>query len=467
MSNISTKGKQKRNAPPLIIMILFFILAASIFTYIIPAGAFDIDPNTKQNIAGTYHQIENTPISPFKALGMIYDGMNMVSRTINLLLFMGGVIGIFLSLGATEEVLNWTMYKLKDRGSNLIIIICCFMMSFIGAFAANNALISFSALGLLVSKKLRLDPLVGMGIFFYSTFIGFCTGPTGAYVAQGIADVPMYSGFAFRTVWWLVSTAVVTMYILWYSNRISKDPNKSLMGNTEWLDDLDDIDQEEIERVDLTASSVITMVLLFGGFVFMAYAISKLKWSQSIAFSVTAMLAIIAAFVRGRNVDDIIKEFSNGLKSMAFICFAIGAAATIGLVLQAGNILPTVINSVTSPLSMVSKGVSTIIMFILNAIINVIIPSRGGQAAIVIPIMAPIGDMLGITRQVVVTAFNLGDGITNMINPLDGATFGALSLSGVALYGRWFKWAAPLTAILMILSSIMLYFVAVVGWTGL
>lgn len=464
MSNISTKGKQKRKAPPLIVMILFFILAASILTYIIPAGAFDIDPNTKQNIAGTYHHIENTPVSPFRALGMIYDGMNTVGKTINLLLFLGGVIGLFLSLGATEEVLNWTMYKLKDRGSNYVIIICCFMMSFIGAFAANNALVSFTALGLLVSKKLRMDPLVGMGIFFYSTFIGFCTGPTGAYIAQGIANVPMYSGFAVRTVWWLVSTAVVTMYIIWYGNRIRKDPNKSFMGNTEWLDD---IDQEEIEKVDLNTSSVITMLLLFGGFMFMAYAISKLKWSQSLAFCTMAMLAIIAAFIRGRNIDDIIIEFSNGLKSMAFICFAIGAAATIGLVLQAGNILPTVVNAITVPLSMVSKGVSAIIMFILNAIINIIIPSRGGQAAIVIPIMAPIGDMLGITRQVVVTAFNLGDGITNMINPLDGATFGALSLSGVALYGKWFKWAAPLTGILIILSSIMLYVVAVVGWTGL
>ncbi|MCC0694588.1 Na+/H+ antiporter NhaC family protein [Clostridioides sp. ES-S-0048-02] len=227
------------------------------------------------------------------------------------------------------------------------------------------------------------------------------------------------------------------------------------------------IENTKEENVRLSGSAVIVIVLLLGGFFFQAYEMTSLGWSRGSSFDLLEILAIISALIRKKTADDIVKDFANGLKNMAFICFIMGAAATIGLVLQEGNVLPTIVNTVTVPLSTVTKGVSSIIMFLLNCIINIIIPSRGGQAAIVIPLMAQIGDMLEISRQIIVTAFSLGDGLTNMINPLDGATFAAIALGGVGSYGKWFKWAAPLTLILIILSCVMLYELTIIGWTGM
>lgn len=127
--------------------------------------------------------------------------------------------------------------------------------------------------------------------------------------------------------------------------------------------------------------------------------------------------------------------------------------------------LPTIINAVVTPLSHVSKGVSAALMFILNAFINILIPSRGRSPAVVSPSWPPSATCWH-HPQVVVSAFNMGDGITNMINPLDGATMGAITLAGVGSFGKYFKFAAPLTLVLMALTCVFLGVLAVVGWTG-
>jgi len=457
-------SKKKFKFPPLLVLILIMLLLASISTYLIPAGAFDQDEATGQLLAGTFHTIASSPVSPWNALSMIYEGMNNNADTINLVLFFGGIIGIFLSTGAVEDFLNWVIYRLKDRGIVAIVVLCTFMMSALGAFAASDALIAFVAVGVIICHKLRLDPLVSVGIFYYGCFVGFCTGPICAHVAQSIAGIPIYSGFLVRTVWWLFLTGVTVVYILWYCRRIRRDPTKSAMGNTLWLQDCVS-ETEEVVEVSFNLSSMLIVILMFGGFFFSAFALTTLGWHYGNVFASLSIVAVICAFLRKKTLEEIIDAFAGGLRDMAFIVFIIGAAATIGGVLKAGNVLPTIVYAVTLPLSAVSKGVSAIIMFIMNALINIMIPSRGAQAALVIPIMTPIADMLGITRQVAVTAFNLGDGLTNMINPLDGCTIGALALAGVS-YDKWFKWCLPISLILMGLSCVFLYFLSMAGWVG-
>lgn len=252
-SSIQTK---KLKAPPLILLVLGLIIAASILTYIIPAGAFDVDPETKTAIAGTFHYIDKTPVAPWTALGLIYDGMVSLAGTICLILYFGGIFGVFLSLGAAEEVVNGIVVRMRGKADTLIIFILTFLMSTIGAFAANNALIAFCTLGAIVSRKMKLDPLVGIGIFFYGTFIGFASGPMCAYIAQGIAGIELYSGFGMRTFWWLVCTFVVATYIAIYARRIKKNPAKSLMGSTEWLEATAEDDESDD---NVSVSAVIVM----------------------------------------------------------------------------------------------------------------------------------------------------------------------------------------------------------------
>ena len=145
---ISSKKKAFK-FPPLLVLILIMLLLASVATYLVPAGAFEKDEATGQFLAGTFHTIASSPVSPWAALSMIYDGMNNNADTINLVLFFGGIIGIFLSTGAVEEFLNWVIYRLKDKGLVAIVVLCTFMMSALGAFAASDALIAFVAVGVI------------------------------------------------------------------------------------------------------------------------------------------------------------------------------------------------------------------------------------------------------------------------------------------------------------------------------
>ena len=164
---------------------------------------------------------------------------------------------------------------------------------------------------------------MGIGIFFYGTFVGFASGPMCAYVAQGIAGVELYSGFAMRTFWWLVCTFVVAVYTACYARRIKKDPAKSLMGNTAWLEAAE---EAEAASASISASAVVVMLLLFGGTFFMAYALNTLKWERGLCFAFLAALALISAVLRGKNIEEIVKSFSTGCAGMAFICFVMGAA---------------------------------------------------------------------------------------------------------------------------------------------
>ena len=150
---------------------------------------------------------------------------------------------------------------------------------------------------------------MGIGIFFYGTFVGFASGPMCAYVAQGIAGVELYSGFAMRTFWWLVCTFVVAAYIACYARRIKKDPAKSLMGNTAWLEAAE---EAGAASASISASAVVVMLLLFGGTFFMAYALNTLKWERGLCFAFLAALAIISAVIRGKNIEEIVKSFSTG-----------------------------------------------------------------------------------------------------------------------------------------------------------
>ncbi len=460
------KEKKQRTSPPLLLLVLVFLVIASFLTYLVPAGAYDVSETTGQYIVGSFHFIDASPVAPWNAIGLIYDSLLDNADTIMLVLYYGGIIGIFMATGATEDFLAWILYKLKDRGFIAVIVISTVMMSTLGAFANNDALIAFVAVGVIICRKLRLDPLVSMGIFYFGCFVGFCAGPTCAQVAQNLAGLPIYSGFLVRTVIWLFLTAVSIIYIIWYSKRILKDPAKGFMGDTKWLEEC--AAPGEVEKVDLKVSSPVIVALMFGGFFFSAYALSAagLHWSKGQTFATLAAVAVVCGLIRKLTVTQIMDAFARGIKDMAFICFIIGAAGGIGTVLKAGNILPTVVNAVTAPLSQMGKGLSVIVMFIMNLFINILIPSRGAQAALMIPLMNPIADILDITRQVMVTAFNFGDGLSNMINPLDGCTIGALALAGIS-YKQWFKWCFPITVVLVIIGAILLYFLGVAGWSGI
>lgn len=194
----NSKEKKKFKLPHLFWLMFILIMIMSFLTYIIPAGEFAADENGKL-IGDQFTYLANqNPISPWKSMLLVLDGIMGSSLIGTLVLISGASISVLLSTGAVDKFLNWAIYKLQDKGTNILIPIMFFLMAYLGGFGGSDALIAVVPIGVIFAKKLRLDPIVAIGVTSFATLIGFGTGPTKLLVPQMMMGVPVYSGFGLR-----------------------------------------------------------------------------------------------------------------------------------------------------------------------------------------------------------------------------------------------------------------------------
>ena len=465
-------AKKKFKVPHLFAIVMILLVAASIMTYIIPAGVFDTDPETGRVIGESFHYVERTPVNLWQALLKIQPGMVATAQIGMNLLYIGGIIGIFLATNAVDDLIKFSVSKLQDKGVKVLLPSVIFLMSLLGAFAANDTFAAFTVVGLIFAKRLKLDPIIAVMAFFGASYIGFATGPNKiAKTAQLIADVPMFSGFTMRMLIWLILTIVAIIYTMRYAKRILKDPSKSLMGNTDWYDTAvaeggsATLDESMVTKFNW--KFVVSTLIFFGQYIVIAVGTIRNGWGLEYTSAVLSVSTFLIAVVIYRmKLEDMGKAFAKGVSDVAFICVIIGLAKTISLILDAGQVLSTIVYTVSLPLSAMSKGLATIMMYIFNTLFNFLIPSGSGQAAVLMPLMTPVGDLLNIERQVVVSAFALGDGLSNLLWPTVGVTMGALAIADVS-YDKWLKFILPLFIIWSVIVCVLLYVLGMIGWTGM
>ena len=456
--------QKKRVSINMLVFILGILVCASLLTYVIPAGQFDMNPDTKALIPGTYHRVEQTPVSLWGALLNIFPGMTTSAKVMSIVIFMGGALKVIISTGAVEEFLNWAIYKLQKKGIVVIVPLMVILFSVLSAYGGNDSFFAFTVIGVAVAAKMGLDPIAGMAMTYFATSVGFAGALKGrTLVAQGIAEVPLYSGAGWRTIWLFVITGLAVVYALWYCNRVKRNPAKSLMGNTDWLVEHveGNIRQEEFKPV-----SLLVIIITAGSFILNAVMGVLKGWSYPQQVAVLLIASTVCGLLYKKSPGEIADSFAKGCQSMGFVAFIIGLGGAIALTLTQGNILHTMVNVVATPLMNVHKGFGTIVMFWFNWLFNFFIISGSGQAAVVMPIMNPIADALEIERQVAVSAFVYGDAYTNMLFPTSAQLLGALAIAGVPLK-KWIKFVFPFLMIMSIFTCVFLYYLTAIGWTGL
>lgn len=450
---------------------MFLLVAASVLTYIVPAGAFDTDPRTGQILGDTFHYVENTPVNIFQALNLMQPGMVASAAICMNILFVGGMMGVFLATNAIDDLIKYSIYKLQDKGMTVLLPCCMLLMSLLGAFGGNDAFAAFTAVGIIFAKRLKLDPIIAVMSFYGASYIGFATGPNKiAKTAQLIADVPMFSGMTMRMIIWAILTVVGIAYTMRYAKKILKDPSKSYMGNLDWYYEAcaeadAQVGEDYIVKFDF--KFVLTTIIFFGSFIVVAWGTVSKGWGLEYICSIMTITGLFCSLVIHRmSFDEVSNAFVKGAASVAFIAVVIGLAKAVSLILEGGQILNTIIYTISTPLAHMSKGFATVMMYIFNSMFNFLIPSGSGQAAVVMPLMTPVADILGIERQVAVSAFALGDGLSNLIYPTVGVTMGALGMAKVS-FDKWTKFILPLFFIWSAIVSVILYILATIGWTGM
>ncbi len=469
MANTTVKKEKKAfKMPHLFWIMMSLLLVTSLLTYIIPAGQFATDPETGKILGDQFQFLGyQTPVSPVAMFMTMLEGLTSSATIGYAVMVSGASVAIVMGTGAFDEFLDWAIYKLKDKDDTILIMVMFVLMVYLGAFGGSDALIAIVPVGVMFAKKLKLDPICAIGVSTYATLLGFGTGPTKQSTTQMLMGVQIYGTFFTMFISMNIFMLVGMYFLVSYAKKIKKDPRNSIMWEDGWRPEETIVDTSSLKETKLSGRSIAVLLIYFGQYIFLvAYPLitgdSSQTFKQMIAVGI--FVAILCGFIGGFSMDKIGNEFSKGLASMAFVAFVIGLAKVMSLVMSNGNILHTIVYYITRPLMNLPLAVSSVGMTFVISVINLIIPSASSKAAILVPILAPISEALGMIPELAVQAFQYGDGFTNMVSPFLGWTVGSLVTAGVP-FSKWIKWALPKVIAFLALSGVIMFALTTFGWT--
>ena len=456
----SEQAKKKngfKNPSPYFIILILIILSV-VATWIIPSGEYDrvIDEATGREVVDpeSFRYIERTPVGLFDALVAIPIGIKNQVGIISFIFIVSGAIAVIKETGAIDAGIIKLVDKFKGRDIPLLIvtmIICSLLGSLLG-FA--QEMIPFIAIGIALASGLGYDRVVGFHIVRTATWIGFAASTMNPFVvtvAQEMAELPLLSGMGYRVIVYVVFMIISGVFFLRYAKKVKKDPSKSILYGYESEVDPKQFEVEE-RYTTFTTRHKLVLLIFVAGLILLAYGAVKFDWGTNEMGAVLFGISIICGFIGGFGPNQIAQEFSKGMGLVTGGALIAGFTGAIAVILNQGQILDTMIHGLSVPLANVSGVATAVGMMIMYSFINFFIGSAAGRAAATLPIMIPLSDILGITRQTAVLAFIIGGGITNMLwpNMIYVLAFGDIP------YNRWFKHIWKLVVYLMVAGAILI-----------
>jgi uncharacterized ion transporter superfamily protein YfcC len=462
MSDSKKKKGKGFKMPHLLYIMLGLIILMSLLTYVVPAGQYAQDADGK--ILGDQFAFlgKQTPVNPFAAFNLILEGMINGAFIVAILFVTSGNINVILETKSIDRLMDWALSRLQDKSVKVLVPTMYFLMIILGAFAGNDALMALIPVGVMFARKLRLDPIVAAGVTILAPLSGLATSPIMVFVPQLLMGVEQFSGFGFRILNMFVVGLVGCFFVSRYAIKISRDPLKSAMGNTEWLNIT--AEEKELERTNLSPRDIVVTCLFLGQFVAIVGLLSV--FGPAILITIMIPVALICGIIGRFKADEIANSFGRGIANMAFVGLIVGLADTMSLVMTNGHILHTIVYYASLPLHNLEAGFAAIGISVVVMFINILIPSTTAKAAILIPIVRPMAETLNINGQVATQAFQIGDGFTNIISPFLPWVVGGVVIAG-ATFDRWIKWVIKIVAVLLMVEWILLYALSTIGWTGM
>lgn len=460
----------KMKAPNAIVIIFIMIVVAAILTYIIPAGQYSdmVDPSTGRTVTdpNSYVRVDQNPTGFLQIFMSIPQGLISGISVMAIVLVYGAAFGIINSTKIFEIALNHSVNGLR-KYSLIIIPVISLITSLLGAFMGiSESCFAFIPLCVLVANTMGYDAIVGYGMCMMANVLGFTAGPMNYWtigIAQGIAELPLYSGLGLRMVMYVGFMVIGIGYLIIYAKRIRKDPTRSVLYGDEDADRSSVMTAAESSTKDLPAFTTrkkIVLAIVCVGFIGLIYFLTvKGWWDGSQIGGYLLVVAIVAAIVDGKNLNEIANGFVQGAHNVLLGALMVGMARSILIILENGMVVDTILYGCVTLLSKMPKTLAAVCIYIFQFFFNFLVPSGSGQAAVTMPLIVPLADMLGITRQTAVIAFQLGDGFTNILWPT--AAMAGLGIAGVS-YKKWLKFFWPILIAGFVFSvAIVLYCVAV------
>lgn len=456
--------------PNTFVILFFLVLIVSILTWIIPPGEFQYEAvdvgGTMRNLVvpGSYQIVDKSQASPVGIIGFFssfHKGLIAAAEVVMLIFLVNGAFSLVIKTGAIDAFLGKLLRKFHGREKILIplfFMIFATGASLFGMLNEFNGLIPvFVGLGI----ALGYDAIVGLAIVGLGAYIGFAgsiMNPFTVVVAQTIAGIPLYSNSIFRVITFFIFCIISILWIFRYGAKVKKNPSYSFMKG---LDVGVITSKDELAEYEMTGRHQMILFLILASLGLILWGSITKGWGAIQLTGVFIMMGIAAAIIDGWNADKIAEEFLAGCRAIVFGALVTGVARATLVVMEEGMIVDTIINSLASLLQNLPPMLSAQGMLFTQTLINFIIPSGSGQAATIIPIFAPIGDIVGLSREVVVLAFQFGDGLSNLLWPTCGVAI-ICGLAKVPL-DRWWKFFLPLFGILYVVQMILLATAVFIG----
>ncbi|MGP4076601.1 YfcC family protein [Halobacillus sp. K22] len=455
---MSEKKKNWLDRIPHPLALLFYIVVfAGILTYIIPAGSYDREKvnDATRTIPGTYEFTERNPVNLLELFTAIPQGFQEIANIVFIVFAAAMMFGVLEKTGMLERTVGTFVKKLGLGRRYLAIVIMTFIYGLLGIFVGYENNIALIPIAVLLSIAIGGDVILGAGIGIGGVSIGFGLSPFNPYtvgVGHQIAEMSLFSGWGFRSVLVVIVLSLLAAYNVRYFKKIMKDREKSLG------DDIDTDDMQLTQPLDsyrMRKKDIAMLLVFVAGLAVMLYGVFTRGWYINEISAIFLMIGIANGLIARMNGSQIAETFSKALEPSALAAILIGVAQGIQVVMNHGNISDTIAYGLVSVLEHLPATVAAIFMSISQSIINLFIPGGSGQALVTLPIMIPVGDIVGVSRQSTISAFQVGDGITNLITPTLGGLMAMLGLCRVP-YGRWLRYIFPFTILAFIVSWIAL-----------
>ncbi|MBO5634626.1 MAG: YfcC family protein [Bacteroidales bacterium] len=428
---------RKLKAPNTYVIIAAIILVCAVMTWFIPGGQYvKADDGSL-----SYESVESVP-QTWQIFTAIYHGFIKQAGIIIFILVVGGAFWLLNATGAVEAGIKRFISKIGNR-DKIVLAALTILFSLAGAvFGMSEETIPFVGIVVPLAVSMGYDAFMGMLVVYVASNVGFSSAflnPFTVGIAQGMADLPLFSGMGYRLFCWGILTALLVVFVIFYAHKVRKEPSKA----------------EAIEAEPLTRRQSWILITLALTVVILIVGVTCLDWYMPEITGLFLAMGIICGIIAGFHSDRIVSELMAGAKDILSAALVVGFASGIIVILQDGKIIDSILHSMQEGLDGSGEVGSLSAMYGIQALINFVIPSATAKAAITIPIMAPFSDMVGVSRQAMVLAFQFGDGFTNMITPTSGVLVAALAMARIP-YTEWVKWIWKMVVVLLILGLVLL-----------
>jgi uncharacterized ion transporter superfamily protein YfcC len=455
--------------PHTLVLLFSLLLVVAMLTWLLPPGEFATQLVGKRQVVvpGTYHAVAANRQGLGDVLMAFIHGFEKAAEIIGFVLIVGGAFGIFAASGVLDLGIRRLVKAAQSspRLQALLIPLFMFLFSLGGSvFGMSEEVIPFVLIFVPLALFLGYDSIVGVAIPFVGAHVGFAAAfinPFTLGVAQNISQLPHMSGLGYRLLCWFLLTSLATWFVMRYARTIRQMPELSPMYAQDEQKRQSSVGQEHAAG-ELTRRHWVGLLVLVAGFITLVVGVLRWEWYIAEIAALFLAMGIGVGLTSHLSLDGMVAGFLHGARDLLTTALVIALAKGLVILAEDGRIIHTILYHLAATIEQVHPIISGQLMFLVHTVLNFFVPSGSGQAALTMPIMAPLSDLVGVSRQTAVLAFQFGDGFSNMIIPTSGVCMGALALGEVP-WERWVAWVWRLQ-LLFLLAGLLLLIPAYYLW---